>query len=377
MNTRTQPAITRILMTADAVGGVWAYTLELSRALRELGIQVDIALMGPSPSPGQREACAKLDNCFVYEKKCRLEWMDEPWDDVDAAGTWLLDLESRLRPDVVHLNGFAHGALPWKAPVLIVGHSCVFSWYKAVKGYIPYQKYSVYRDAVTHGLRSGKAVTAPSAAMLDALKTHYGPFSAAAPVYNGRDASDWIPRLKKPLILSAGRLWDEAKNITALSRIARQIPWPVFAAGDTRGPDGEHRRPDGITCLGRLAPEILCQWMGHASLYVLPARYEPFGLSVLEAALAGCALVLGDIPSLRELWNGAAFFVPPEDSSALLEAITVLIDDRSLREELAAKARQRATVRTPRRMAGTYYSLYKNLAYRGAHPGCPRQERAS
>ncbi len=32
----------------------------------------------------------------------------------------------------------------------------------------------------------------------------------------------------------------------------------------------------------------------------LPARYEPFGLSVLEAALSGCALVLGDIPSLRE-----------------------------------------------------------------------------
>ena len=35
----------------------------------------------------------------------------------------------------------------------------------------------------------------------------------------------------------------------------------------------------------------------------LPARYEPFGLSILEAALSGCALVLGDLPSLRELWD--------------------------------------------------------------------------
>ena len=34
-------------------------------------------------------------------------------------------LERRLRPDVVHLNGYTHGALPWRAPVLVVGHSCV------------------------------------------------------------------------------------------------------------------------------------------------------------------------------------------------------------------------------------------------------------
>ena len=39
--------------------------------------------------------------------------------------------------------------------------------------------------------------------------------------------------------------------------------------------------------------------------------YEPFGLAVLEAAQAGCALVLSDIPTFRELWDGAAMFVPP------------------------------------------------------------------
>ena len=39
------------------------------------------------------------------------------------------------------------------------------------------------------------------------------------------------------------------------------------------------------------------------------ARYEPFGLAVLEAAQAGMRLVLSDIPSFRELWDGAATFV--------------------------------------------------------------------
>src|SRR5690625_7216151 len=36
-------------------------------------------------------------------------------------------------------------------------------------------------------------------------------------------------------------------------------------------------------------------WLRQASVFVMPSRYEPFGLSVLEAALSGCALILSDI----------------------------------------------------------------------------------
>ncbi len=66
-------------------------------------------------------------------------------------------------------------------------------------------------------------------------------------------------------------------------------------------------------------------WLGRASIFALPARYEPFGLLPLEAALSGCALVLGDIPSLREVWGDAAWFVPPDDRDALTAAIGSLI----------------------------------------------------
>ena len=58
--------------------------------------------------------------------------------------------------------------------------------------------------------------------------------------------------------------------------------------------------------------------MGRAAIYALPARYEPFGLSILEAALSGCALVIGDIPSLREIWADAALFVPSDGHDAPL-----------------------------------------------------------
>ena len=76
-----------------------------------------------------------------------------------------------------------------------------------------------------------------------------------------------------------------------------------------------------------------------------------FGLSALEAALSGCALVLGDIPSLREVWGDAALFVAPDDTDALAQALQGLIDRPAYRRELADRATKRAGLYTPRRMA--------------------------
>ena len=103
-----------------------------------------------------------------------------------------------------------------------------------------------------------------------------------------------------------------------------------------------------------------------AAIYALPARYEPFGLSVLEAALSGCALVLGDIPSLRESWADVALFVDPEDSLALSATINHLIEDAYLRKRLGVAARLRAQSFTQERMAEEYLSAYRAVAGREA-----------
>ena len=121
---------------------------------------------------------------------------------------------------------------------------------------------------------------------------------------------------------------------------------------------------DGLIELGRLDPEALARWYARASIFVLPARYEPFGLSVLEAALAGCALVLGDIPSLREIWTDAAIFVPPDDRVKLRAALRMLIQDSALRDRFAQRARARASSLTSERMGQQYLQLYKTLLSR-------------
>src|SRR3954465_7198918 len=76
----------RILMTADTVGGVWTYALELARALARHDVSVTLATMGPLPSARQSREAAELPNLELVSTNWKLEWMDDPWRDVDAAG---------------------------------------------------------------------------------------------------------------------------------------------------------------------------------------------------------------------------------------------------------------------------------------------------
>lgn len=351
----------KVFMTADTVGGVWTYSLQLSQALQAHGIAVDLATMGAPLTARQHEEASRIPSLTVYESAYKLEWMDDPWADVATAGDWLLDLERQTQPDIVHLNSNVHGALPWNAPVLMVGHSCVLSWWVAVRGEPAPASFSRYRSEVRRGLQAADLVVAPSGAMLASLQGHYGPLPNSRVIYNGQDAILFASGRKEPFVLSAGRLWDEGKNVSALQELAPGLEWPVYVAGEERHPDGGERKMGGVQPLGRLSQGELARWFSRASIYALPARYEPFGLSVLEAGLAGCALVLGDISSLREIWGDAALFVPPSSSRALQAAIESLIADEGSRQEWAERAHRRAVQFTTERMAEQYIGAYRGL----------------
>lgn len=356
--TETYPLPRKVLMTADTMGGVWTYAVDLAFGLTERGVEVALATMGDPLNDSQREKVDRIPRLKVFESTFKLEWMEDPWRDVEKAGEWLLGLEERLDPDVIHLNGYVHGALPWNAPKVMVGHSCVLSWWRAVKGEVAPENYDRYATEVAAGLDAADLVVAPSESMLASLSQHYGPPRRSRVIYNGRDAKTYKPGAKEPIIFTAGRLWDEAKNLEALETVATRLPWPVFVAGENHHPDGGEARPHHTRLLGRLSPRALGAWYGRASIYCLPARYEPFGLSILEAALSGCALVLGDIPSLREIWRHRAVFVPPDDPEALADAVQRLIDDPDRRSSLAAGSRARALQLTPDKMVEAYLAAY-------------------
>jgi glycogen(starch) synthase len=372
------PGIKRILMTTDTLGGIWTYTLELASALGQHGTEVALAAMGAHLSASQRAEVRRIPALTVFESPFKLEWMADPWQDIGRAGCWMLQLEEATRPDVVHLNSYSYGALPWQTPTLVVGHSCVLSWWEAVKGEAAPDTWQRYRHEIACGLHGADLVLAPTRAMLSVLERHYGRFSRSRVVPNGRDPGLFRPGVKAPFIMAMGRLWDEAKNVAMLDKVAPSLTWPVYIAGEDRHPAGGEVRYRAVRSLGRLAAPAAARWLARAAIYALPARYEPFGLSILEAGLSGCALVLGDIPSLREIWDGVAMFVPSDDADALTVALQGLTQDTARRVEFAARARARALQLTPQRMLAGYLTAYRELlSVRQERAGAIRRERCA
>lgn len=346
-------------MTADAVGGVWDHALELSRGLARRGTTVDLAVPGPAPDAARLADAARIPGLRVHPVGGGLDWtggLDR------AVADRLLALEGRLAPDLVHANGYGEATLPWRAPLLLGAHSDVETWWRAVHGTAAPDGWTAYRRTVATALAAAAVVVAPSRAMADALAGAYG--VRASVIGNARDPDHWRPARKAPLILAAGRLWDAGKGAALLDRIAPALPWSVRAVGPWRAPDGGGRQPRRLLATGPLTRRGVAEEMARAAIFAHPARYEPFGLAVLEAALSGCALVLGDISSLRELWDGAALFLPPRDEAAWRRGLAALIADPRRRAALAHAARGRGLRHGPARQAAAYAALYRSIAGR-------------
>jgi glycogen synthase len=349
-----------VLMTVDTVGGVWNYATRLCAALRE--VHFVWAQMGPPVWAEHRARIAMLPNVLLHESDYRLEWMADAADDLSASCRWLAELAQREAVDFVHVNGFAHARLDIEVPTLVVAHSDVLSWWQAVHGCAAPPQWDAYHRGVAAGLAAASRIVAPSAAALNDLTRHYPvPIQRTAVIANGIDASDYRALLKSPKILAAGRIWDEAKNLKILDAVAPSLDWPIEIAGDVDHPEGGKWSFQNVCLLGRLTAGQIAQHLASASIFVAPARYEPFGLAILEAAAAGCVLVLGDIPSLRENWDGAATFVPPDDVAALASALRHLIAHPGECARLAAAAHQHAQRFTIRRTAAAYRALYGEL----------------
>lgn len=351
----------KMLMTADPIGGVWTYALELARSLPD--VEITIATMGRPLTAQQWQQVHQISSLQVVESDFKLEWMAEPWEDVQRSGAWLLHLAEQVQPDLVHLNGYVHAALPWQLPVVVVAHSCVLSWWQAVNGDAAPAEWQPYQQAVERGLKACDRVIAPSQSMLQALHQHYEFTTPECVIYNGRNPTQFASTQKTNGLFSMGRFWDAAKNLMLLEQAAPKIHAPIYIAGEVQSLQQRPIETQTLHYLGQLDSHAIATWLASTSVYVLPARYEPFGLSILEAALAECALVLGDIPSLREIWESAALFVSPTDADQLQSTLNWLLSQPEICALWGSQARSRALQFTSQHMASDYRHAYQELLH--------------
>lgn len=354
----------KVLMTADAVGGVWTYCMELCSSLQPYKVKFFIVTSGEKLTGKQKDEAEALDNVVLYETEYKLEWMQDPWKDIDASGEYLLQLEKEINPEVIHLNSFSYASLNFKTPKLVVAHSDVYSWWMAVRKDYPTAEWQRYFKRVKEGLQSADLIIAPSLTAMDEIKTVYGIYNDNIVIYNGRNPDLFYRNEKQPYIMSMGRIWDEAKNIKLLIDASPQINCDIKIAGESRfGNESINADRQKVKFLGKLDADVIANKLSEASVYVLPAKYEPFGLSVLEAALSGCALVLGDIPSLREIWQDNAIYIDTDNAEALAETVNELIDHKGKLKYIADKAFEHAKQYSSSIMAKEYFKQYRQLTF--------------
>src|SRR3954463_9984339 len=109
----------RILLTGDTEGGVRTFVLELAEGLIQRGFEVFLITFGRSVSGPQKQAASAIPGLKWFHHKSKLEWMQEPWGDIQRAASLLREIAQPWHPDLVHLNTLCHGDLSWNVPVVI------------------------------------------------------------------------------------------------------------------------------------------------------------------------------------------------------------------------------------------------------------------
>ncbi len=357
----------RILLTADTVGGVWTYAQELVTGLARRGIEVMLVSFGEMPELSQTRWIEGLHGLDFRPTPFRLEWMQDAASDVEASSEFLLNIIRETEPDLLHFSQYCYGLLPVEIPRIITAHSDVVSWWQAVHGdHPPASDWSRwYRETVTQGLRGADVVIAPSRWMLAQIEENYGAVSKPTVIYNGRTPRHFNSHAdKQDRVVSIGRLWDEAKQVSLLAESG--LGCPVTIAGSIESPEQLRLTAPAFRKSIELRDKLTCSQvrslLADASIYAATARYEPFGLAPLEAALSRCALVANDIPTFRELWGPTAVYFPTNDADGLRAAVEELRRDPLLRRQYSELAYQRARrLFNADAMVDEYLAVYRSL----------------
>jgi glycogen synthase len=355
----------RVLVTTDLIGGVWRYTVTLVKELALRGHTCAVAVIG---APTEEHAAELPPGVEIMSRDLRLEWMPDSVADLEVGTKWISTLAQQWGADLVHLNHFAYALGQFDAPVLIVAHNDLRSWFADVRGIEAPAGWDGYTELVRAGLRAADAVVAPTAYQSGRLAQHYGR-TAARVIHNGihlpPPARDERPASQRPLVMVAARAWDEAKGIglldEAIELMGAEGP-SVHLVGPTEGPAGEQIRVRNLVPHGEVPGDAMARFYQNAGVYIAPSLYEPFGLTPLEAATHGCALLLSGIGSFRELWYGAATFFEPGSARDLAVRLLNLLEDAAAMDVQAKEGWSRArTAYGAEKMADRYEALYREL----------------
>ena len=317
----------------------WTYAVELAQSLAPHGTEVALVTTGCNPSRVQRRDIKSLSHLTLHSVATG---------DASQEMNRLREVEEWFAPDAIHLNNFTLPTARFESPTLLVLHG----------------------EHRLDGKPEADAVVFTSHAAMREGEQNLGATPARV-IFNGLDPARFKPSQKEKLIFTPVVPGTDHVEGKVLEEVAPKISWPVCVTSASRRIARLAQKVPGLRWLGRLGSDALPAWCGRASIFLQAGYNEPFGLTAVAAGLAGCALVLSDSPSLRELWAGAAVFVAPGDARSLRVALRRLMENPARLKELAVFAQCRAIQLNSQQMATQYLGAYAEAMNRRAVKAIP------
>lgn len=118
---------------------------------------------------------------------------------------------------------------------------------------------------------------------------------------------------------------------------------------------------DRVRFVGPLPHAELIGLLHGATALVFPSIVEGFGFPVLEAMATGCPVVASNIPTVVEVAGDAALLCDPADPDQFAGAMMRLLDDDTVRADLALRGCERAARFSWERCAAETLAVYQQL----------------
>ena len=114
--------------------------------------------------------------------------------------------------------------------------------------------------------------------------------------------------------------------------------------------------------LGSVGEKELHELYRCASALVYPSRYEGFGLPLIEAMASGTPVIAARAGSIPEVVGDAAILLDPDDTAGWTDALTKVVNDEHLRQQLIGRGLARAGEFTWSRTARATMDVYRRVA---------------
>jgi len=253
------------------------------------------------------------------------------------------------------IDGLAFGVMPEEAEALSKTHPLIAMVHHplALESGVTPQQATLVRESERKALSFTHAVIANSRTTADALADYGVPEERITVAPPGTDRGSIVPRHHSgPVaLLAVGSLVPRKGYDVLIEALAGLIdlPWHLTIVGDARDPATaeqvrtaieHHRLGPRTSLLGAVSPSRLAELYALSGLFVLPSRYEGFGMAYAEAIAHGLPVIgttAGAIP--ETVPETAGILVPPDDVPALAAALRRLIESPSERARFAEGAR--------------------------------------